>query len=99
MQHGQVHMLAARWVCDSGCRHCRFYFAYCEAAFDAHYIHNFQITWTKQAEPEQAPTQQQDTDGKLRAVQPTSAKRPPDRVTQAKLQFGRLCLTFTCIYA
>ncbi|KAK9863387.1 hypothetical protein WJX84_002368 [Apatococcus fuscideae] len=25
----------------------RFYFAYCEAGFDAHYIHNFQVTWTK----------------------------------------------------
>ena len=25
----------------------RFYFAYCEAAFDARYIHNFQIVWAK----------------------------------------------------
>lgn len=25
----------------------RFYFAYCEAAFDARYIHTFQVTWVK----------------------------------------------------
>ena len=34
---------------------CRFYFAYCEAAFDAKYIHNFQILWEKSAEPPTAP--------------------------------------------
>ena len=33
----------------------RFYFAYCEAAFDARYIHNFQITWVKSAEAAPAP--------------------------------------------
>ena len=35
---------------------CRFYFAYCEAAFDARYIHNFQILWQKAAEPQMAPS-------------------------------------------
>ena len=29
----------------------RFYFAYCEAAFDAKYIHNFQLVWAKSAQP------------------------------------------------
>ena len=29
----------------------RFYFAYCEAAFDAKYIHNYQILWVKTALP------------------------------------------------
>lgn len=29
----------------------RFYFAYCEAAFDARYIHTFQMTWIKDGEP------------------------------------------------
>jgi hypothetical protein len=32
---------------------CRFYFAYCEAAFDARYIHNYQILWVKEAPPAQ----------------------------------------------
>ena len=32
---------------------CRFYFAYCEAAFDAKYIHNYQILWIK--DPAAAP--------------------------------------------
>ena len=35
---------------------CRFYFAYCEAAFDARYIHNFQILWQKSAEPQELPS-------------------------------------------
>lgn len=26
---------------------CRFYFAYCEAAFDARYIHDFQVLFVK----------------------------------------------------
>jgi hypothetical protein len=28
-----------------------FYFAYCEAAFDAKYIHDFHVTWEKRATP------------------------------------------------
>ena len=35
---------------------CRFYFAYCEAAFDARYLHNFQILWEKSSEPDAAAT-------------------------------------------
>lgn len=37
--------------CTSKKRCClhRFYFAYCEAAFDARYIHNFQVKWVKDA--------------------------------------------------
>ncbi len=27
----------------------QFYFAYCEAAFDARYIHDFHVTWVKDA--------------------------------------------------
>ena len=38
----------------------RFYFAYCEAAFDAKYIHNFQIVWGKSAQPLLEPTSSQD---------------------------------------
>eukprot|EP00879_Flechtneria_rotunda_P033158 GHRR01036696.1.p1 GENE.GHRR01036696.1~~GHRR01036696.1.p1 ORF type:complete len:424 (+),score=170.94 GHRR01036696.1:203-1474(+) len=33
-----------------------FYFAYCEAAFDAKYIHDFHITWEKRAVPAAAVT-------------------------------------------
>ena len=29
----------------------RFYFAYCEGAFDAKYIHTFQVTWVKSQQP------------------------------------------------
>ncbi|KAL4856846.1 Tuberculostearic acid methyltransferase UfaA1 [Chlorella vulgaris] len=29
----------------------RFYFAYCEAAFDAKYIHTYQVTWVKDEQP------------------------------------------------
>ncbi|KAL4447595.1 hypothetical protein ABPG75_004814 [Micractinium tetrahymenae] len=29
----------------------RFYFAYCEAAFDARYIHTYQVTWVKDKPP------------------------------------------------
>ena len=34
---------------------CRFYFAYCEAAFDAKYIHDFQMTWLKSAAEDHSP--------------------------------------------
>lgn len=30
---------------------CRFYFVYCEAAFDMRYIHNFHLTWVKDGQP------------------------------------------------
>ncbi|PSC74866.1 cyclopropane-fatty-acyl-phospholipid synthase [Micractinium conductrix] len=33
----------------------RFYFAYCEAAFDARYIHTFQVTWVKDEQPTLTP--------------------------------------------
>lgn len=39
---------------------CRFYFAYCEAAFDASYIHNFQMVWVKSAQPALEPASSQD---------------------------------------
>ena len=39
-----------------GAAPCRFYFAYCEAAFDARYLHNFQILWEKSSEPDAAAT-------------------------------------------
>jgi hypothetical protein len=28
---------------------CSFYFAYCEAGFDARYLHNFHLTWVKES--------------------------------------------------
>lgn len=34
----------------------RFYFAYCEAAFDAKYIHDFHITWVKDPRAQTEPT-------------------------------------------
>jgi hypothetical protein len=37
----------------------RFYFAYCEAAFDARYIHTFQVTWVKDKEPTLTPEDMQ----------------------------------------
>jgi hypothetical protein len=37
----------------------RFYFAYCEAAFDARYIHTFQVIWVKDKEPTLTPEDMQ----------------------------------------
>jgi hypothetical protein len=37
----------------------RFYFAYCEAAFDARYIHTFQVTCVKDKEPTLTPEDMQ----------------------------------------
>ena len=45
---GLAAALTPLWLCS-------FYFAYCEAAFDAKYIHNFQILWEKSAEPQTMP--------------------------------------------
>ena len=54
---------------------CRFYFAYCEAGFDAHYIHNFQVTWTKTEETpataELQPRTQQQPSEDSRRIDPS----------------------------
>ena len=50
--------IAGRCSADAqrGASYCRFYFAYCEAAFDAKYLHNFQSLWEKSSEPGAAAT-------------------------------------------
>ena len=57
---------------------CRFYFAYCEAAFDAHYIHDFQITWTKAEQHAHAESRADDSAAGLLSP----SRSPPDPVTQ-----------------
>lgn len=52
----------------------RFYFAYCEAGFDARYIHNFQLVFTKQG-----GAQASDTDAGMPQVAP-SAKAGEEQV-------------------
>lgn len=58
---------------------CRFYFAYCEAAFDARYIHDFQVTWRKAADGEATASEAAPSSAAaaLQAVQ-----HPSDPVTQ-----------------
>ena len=80
---------------EPGLACCRFYFAYCEAAFDARYIHNFQITWVKSAEAAPAPllgpppsaSAVRASGGKAAA----HASAPTDSVTQAR---GHACSAF-----
>ena len=72
----------------------RFYFAYCEAAFDAKYIHDFQLTWLKTApSSEQALATRSDsvsiTDSDKRHIL-LRTDDPADPFTQASLRFHRL---------
>ena len=61
---------------------CRFYFAYCEAAFDAKYIHNFQTTWLKAGEAAGAcPSSSQEASAE--APLAARAAEPADPFTQA----------------
>ena len=70
---------------------CRFYFAYCEAAFDARYIHNFQITWAMSAAAAPAPLLGAPRAGtgpvSLAASGKAAAAAPTDSVTQARRPF------------
>ncbi|BDA46075.1 probable cyclopropane-fatty-acyl-phospholipid synthase at C-terminar half [Coccomyxa sp. Obi] len=61
----------------------RFYFAYCEAAFDAKYIHNFQIRWSK-AIDQSAPLEPSSSQ-ELPKEPITKAAAPADPVTQVLL--------------
>ncbi|KAK9821949.1 hypothetical protein WJX81_001503 [Elliptochloris bilobata] len=68
----------------------RFYFAYCEAAFDARYIHNFQITWAKSAAAELSPLPAAPRGGNAAPMQiaasgKAGAAAPTDSVTQVLL--------------
>lgn len=62
----------------------RFYFAYCEAAFDAKYIHNYQIRWAKALDHTGAGDSLQPSSSQ-ELPKPTQAKAtvPADPVTQA----------------
>jgi cyclopropane-fatty-acyl-phospholipid synthase len=75
-----------------------FYFAFCEAAFDARYIHDFHVTWDKQAEPDSSA----DTSAGGNAAAAAATRLhgwarqelPSDGATQvcAALRFPLLCL-------
>ena len=60
---------------------CRFYFAYCEAAFGARYIHDFQITWTKS--PDMAE-EIGEAATSFSGQQMQASRSPKDPVTQAR---------------
>lgn len=81
-----VHIQACSLALTDVCAVCRFYFTYCEAAFDARYIHNFQITWTKAAEagPAEPDTVAGSADAAATAALPPSSRDPPDPVTQVR---------------
>ncbi len=70
---------------------CRFYFAYCEAAFDAKYIHNFQILWQKSAEPQKVlsaltPSSSEELSKPLGTLINPIQSAPSDPITQVRLQ-------------
>jgi hypothetical protein len=67
--------------------HARFYFAYCEGAFDARYIHNFQISWIND---EAASSEDRTPTARLEptAEAPKLALPSADMVTQ--VQFASL---------
>ncbi|KAK9804082.1 hypothetical protein WJX73_004574 [Symbiochloris irregularis] len=79
-------LLALRMT-DRFWRKFRFYFAYCEAAFDARYIHNFQISWEKAADVGTAGAGRVESsvDASASSGLPLSAKDPTDPVTQVLL--------------
>lgn len=64
------------------------YFAYCEAAFDAGYIHNFQIVWVKSAD---APSDLPAASSQLPALQlgvPVPQLVAPPENTDHVMQVG-----------
>ena len=75
---------------------CRFYFAYCEAAFDAKYIHNYQITWKKDGLVQAPPAEQARSSGHsvTSMLVHGDRTRPADPVTQVRIHLGKaVCLT------
>ena len=66
---------------------CRFYFAYCEAAFDAKYIHNYQITWKKDGLVQTPPAGQASSSGHsvTSMLVHGDRTRPADPVTQVRI--------------
>ena len=65
----------------------RFYFAYCEAAFDAKYIHNFQIRWGKALDHSATAAPLQPSSSQELPKHATKATAPADPVTQASSFF------------
>ncbi|GFH05862.1 amino_oxidase domain-containing protein [Haematococcus lacustris] len=70
----------------------RFYFVYCEAGFDAHYIHTFHMTWVKDQEPIAASAAQPISRQSMSATTMLSASAaaltkelPSDPITQVLL--------------
>ncbi|KAJ9507276.1 hypothetical protein QJQ45_006251 [Haematococcus lacustris] len=70
----------------------RFYFVYCEAGFDAHYIHTFHMTWVKDQEPIAASATQPISRQSMSATTMLSASAaaltkelPSDPITQVLL--------------
>lgn len=56
---------------------CRFYFAYCEAGFDARYLHNFHLVWTKDSTTSTTTTTTTINGSATSAVASSSSSAPP----------------------
>ena len=93
-----ARMTRSAWATEGRCCRCRFYFAYCEAAFDARYIHNFQIVWAKSAQPDIQPSASQDLPkavlgGTAAAADPFTQACPISRLVFWHSPVGRCGLT------
>ena len=64
---------------------CRFYFAYCEAAFDERYIHTFQVLWVKGAEPRSGMGAPAGATLAEAVAEPSRRPSSPDPMTQVFL--------------
>ena len=64
---------------------CRFYFAYCEAAFDERYIHTFQVLWVKGAEPRSGVGAPAGATLAEAVAEPSRRPSSPDPMTQVLL--------------
>ena len=64
---------------------CRFYFAYCEAAFDERYIHTFQVLWVKGAEPRNSMAAPAGATLAEAVAEPSRRPSSPDPMTQVLL--------------
>lgn len=72
------------WALNSGVCLCRFYFAYCEAAFDAKYIHNFQITWQKTSQVASDTPLRQTAETQPGSLPLSGGSDPADPFTQVR---------------
>lgn len=67
----------------------RFYFAYCEAGFDAQYIRNFQVTWTKTEDTRESeqyrPRAEQQPAEDARRMDPSLQVRSPETQSAARV--------------